>query len=169
MPHGRFVPAFEEFKIRNAPWWWNMRYDPTDPFRLKTPVLLAASARVATMEEAFSRRACQGWPRRGADAGGEVLLKHANAVFANWNARNADLFYASGLKGRASLRLLATPRPPPFLVDGPPSWRKTWMSSWKKISGDIKRHPRGVGDLGLVAISTWKGWTSHRCFRDESS
>ncbi|EMR4172363.1 LysR family transcriptional regulator, partial [Pseudomonas aeruginosa] len=104
--------------------------------------LPAASARVKHMEEAFKARLLVRMATGVAlTPAGEVLLKHANAVFRQLECLNADLQpYASGLKGR--LRLLAnTTATNSFLADA----LSTFLAEnpdvdvelEEKISGDI--------------------------------
>src|SRR3546814_2543716 len=87
---------------------------------------------------------------------GEVLLKHAHAVFRQLECLNADLQpYSSGIKGR--LRLLAnTTATNSFLADA----MSTFLAEnpdvdielEEKISGDIVLAIRaGAADLGIVA------------------
>ena len=103
---------------------------------------------------------------------GEVLLKHANAVFRQLECLNADLQpYASGLKGR--LRLLANTTANSFLADA----LSTFLAEnpdvdvelEEKISGDIVIAIRaGAGDLGIVAGNIdVEGLDVTPLFRDE--
>ena len=119
--------------------------------------LPAASARIKHMEEAFKARLLVRMATGVAlTPVGEVLLKHANAVFRQLECLNADLQpYASGVKGK--LRLLAnTTATNSFLADA----LSTFLAEnpdvdvelEEKISGDIVIAVRaGAGDLGLVA------------------
>ena len=136
--------------------------------------LPAASARVKHMEEAFKARLLVRMATGVAlTPAGEVLLKHANAVFRQLECLNADLQpYASGLKGR--LRLLAnTTATNSFLADA----LSTFLAEnpdvdvelEEKISGDIVIAIRaGAGDLGLVAGNIdVEGLDVTPLFRDE--
>ncbi|WAI83375.1 MULTISPECIES: LysR family transcriptional regulator [Achromobacter] len=136
--------------------------------------LPAASARVKHMEEAFKARLLVRLATGVAlTPAGEVLLKHANAVFRQLECLNADLQpYASGLKGR--LRLLAnTTATNSFLADA----LSTFLAEnpdvdvelEEKISGDIVIAIRaGAGDLGLVAGNIdVEGLDVTPLFRDE--
>ncbi|OZI42129.1 LysR family transcriptional regulator [Bordetella genomosp. 5] len=119
--------------------------------------LPAASARIKNMEEAFKARLLIRQATGVAlTPAGEVLLKHAHAVFRQLECLNADLQpYASGIKGR--LRLLAnTTATNSFLADA----LSTFLAQnpdvdielEEKMSGDIVLAIRaGAGDLGIVA------------------
>ena len=135
--------------------------------------LPAASARVKNMEEAFKARLLVRMATGVAlTPAGEVLLKHANAVFRQLECLNADLQpYASGLKG---LRLLAnTTATNSFLADA----LSTFLAEnpdvdvelEEKISGDIVIAIRaGAGDLGIVAGNIdVEGLDVTPLFRDE--
>ena len=93
------------------------------------------------MEEAFKARLLVRMATGVAlTPAGEVLLKHANAVFRQLECLNADLQpYASGLKGR--LRLLAnTTATNSFLADALSTFlaeNPTWTSSSRKRSPAI--------------------------------
>lgn len=126
------------------------------------------------MEEAFKARLLVRMATGVAlTPAGEVLLKHANAVFRQLECLNADLQpYASGLKGR--LRLLAnTTATNSFLADA----LSTFLAEnpdvdvelEEKISGDIVIAIRaGAGDLGLVAGNIdVEGLDVTPLFRDE--
>ena len=130
--------------------------------------------RVKHMEEAFKARLLVRLATGVAlTPAGEVLLKHANAVFRQLECLNADLQpYASGLKGR--LRLLAnTTATNSFLADA----LSTFLAEnpdvdvelEEKISGDIVIAIRaGAGDLGLVAGNIdVEGLDVTPLFRDE--
>ncbi|MDQ8032474.1 LysR family transcriptional regulator [Bordetella genomosp. 1] len=119
--------------------------------------LPAASARIKNMEEAFKARLLV---RQATGVSltpaGEVLLKHAHAVFRQLECLNADLQpYASGIKGR--LRLLAnTTATNSFLADALSTYlaqsADVDIELEEKMSGDIVLAIRaGAGDLGIVA------------------
>jgi len=121
--------------------------------------LPAASARVKNMEVAFkapllTRRATG----VNLTPAGEVLLKHAHAIFRQLECLNADLQpYASGVKGR--LRLLANTTATNsfladaltgFLIDNP----DVDVELEERLSGEIVQAIRaGAADLGIVAGS----------------
>jgi len=136
--------------------------------------LPAASARIKNMEEAFKARLLVRQATGVAlTPAGEVLLKHAHAVFRQLECLNADLQpYSSGIKGR--LRLLAnTTATNSFLADA----MSTFLAEnpdvdielEEKISGDIVLAIRaGAADLGIVAGNIdVEGLDVMPLFRDE--
>lgn len=119
--------------------------------------LPAASARIKNMEEGFKARLLIRQATGVAlTPAGEVLLKHAHAVFRQLECLNADLQpYASGIKGR--LRLLAnTTATNSFLADAMSTFlaenADVDIELEEKMSGDIVLAIRaGTADLGIVA------------------
>ena len=93
------------------------------------------------MEEAFKARLLVRMATGVAlTPAGEVLLKHANAVFRQLECLNADLQpYASGLKGRLRLLANTTATIPSWPMRCRPSWPRipTWTSSSRKRSPAI--------------------------------
>ncbi len=136
--------------------------------------LPAASARIRNMEEAFNTRLLE---RHASGVtltpAGEVLLKHAHAVFHQLECLNADLQpYSRGIKGR--LRLLAnTTATNSFLADA----MSTFLAEnpdvdielEEKSSGDIVLAVRAsTADLGIVAGNVdVEGLDVMPLFRDE--
>ena len=136
--------------------------------------LPAASARIKNMEEAFKARLLVRQATGVAlTPAGEVLLKHAHAVFRQLECLNADLQpYSSGIKGR--LRLLAnTTATNSFLADAMSTFlaenQDVDIELEEKISGDIVLAIRaGAADLGIVAGNIdVEGLDVMPLFRDE--
>lgn len=136
--------------------------------------LPAASARIKNMEEAFKARLLIRQATGVAmTPAGEVLLKHAHAVFRQLECLHADLQpYSSGLKGR--LRLLAnTTATNSFLADAMSTFlaknEDVDIELEEKMSGDIVLAIRaGAADLGIVAGNIdVEGLDVMPLFRDE--